>query len=246
MVAIDPEPRIAIVMPAHNEAAALPQVLGEIPREPRPRVVVVDNRSDDGTGLVARAHGAEVVREERPGYGTACQAGLRHLASDPPEIVVILDADHSDYPQDLPLLLGPILADDADMVLGSRVERAEPGALPAHVRWGNRLATGLIRLLFGHEYRDMGPFRALRWEALQRLEMADPAYGWNAEMQVKALQEGLRVREVAVRYRTRTGTSKISGTLRGSLGAGVGILLTILCLRFAPGWYARRVPAPSL
>lgn len=237
--------RIAIVMPAYNEAEALPQVLEEIPRDHRPRIVVVDNASDDGTGDVARRRGAEVVREERPGYGSACQAGLRHLAADPPDIVVILDADHSDYPQDLPEILAPILADEADMVLGSRVERAEPGALPAHVRWGNRLATGLIRLLFGHAYRDMGPFRAIRWEALLRLRMVDPAYGWNAEMQVKALQADLRVREVPVRYRSRTGRSKISGTVRGTVGAGTAILLTIACLRFAPGWYARRVPAPS-
>lgn len=232
--------RIAVVIPAHNEADALPAVLRDIPRVPRSRIVVVDNASTDGTGRIAREAGVEVVREERPGYGRACQAGIRHLAADPPDILVILDADHSDDPSDLETVLAPILAGDADMVLGNRMELAEPGALPPHVRWGNALATGLIRLLFGHRYRDMGPFRALTWDALQVLRMQDPAFGWNAEMQVKALQRGLRVREVPVRYRRRKGTSKISGTVRGTLGAARGIIGTILMLRFAPRWYARR------
>lgn len=235
-------PRVAIVMPAHNEAAALPHVLAEIPALARLRVVVVDNASTDSTAAVARAHGAEVVAESRSGYGSACLAGLRRLAVDAPDIVVILDADHSDYPQDLESLLEPILAGEADFVLGSRVDRAEPGALSIHVRWGNRLATTLIWLLFAHRYRDMGPFRAIRWECLQALGMTDPAYGWNAEMQVKALQAGLRVAEPSVRYRARRGRSKISGTVRGTLGAGRGILLTIVWLRFAPRWYARRLP----
>jgi len=233
---------IAIVMPAHDEAEALPQVLAEIPRDVRPRIVVVDNASTDGTRGVALEHGVEVVHEARPGYGSACLAGIGYLAVSPPDILVILDADYSDYPGDLPLLLAPILAGQADLVCGSRVERAAPGALGPHVRFGNGLATGLIRLLFGFRYRDMGPFRAIRWEALRRLEMRDPAYGWNAEMQVKALQHGLTVAEAPVRYRARVGRSKISGTLRGTIGAGVGILLMIVTLRFAPRWYARRVP----
>ena len=228
-----PAPEIAIVIPAHNEVRALPLVLAEIPRDLEPRVIVVDNASTDGTAALARSAGAEVVEEPRPGYGSACLAGLRHLETSPPQIVVILDGDHSDYPEDLPLLVEPILRDEADMVCGSRVELAAAGALPPQVRWGNTLATSLIRALFGFRYRDMGPFRALRWSALQRLEMADPAFGWNAEMQVKALQRGLRVIEVPVRYRERTGTSKISGTLRGTLGAGWGIIGTILRLRFA-------------
>jgi len=233
---------IAIVMPAHDDAEALPQVLAEIPRDFAPRIVVVVNASTDGTGDVARQHGVDVVYEARPGYGSACLAGIGHLAGAPPDILVILDADYSDYPEDLPLLLAPILAGEADLVCGSRVERAEPGALGPHVRFGNALATGLIRLLFGYRYRDMGPFRAIRWEALRQLDMRDPAYGWNAEMQVKALQRGLAVAEVQVRYRTRVGRSKISGTVRGTIGAGVGILLMIVTLRFAPRWYARRVP----
>jgi hypothetical protein len=138
-------------------------------------------------------------------------------------------------------LLAPILAGTADFVCGSRVEHAEADALGPHVRLGNALATSLIRLLFGFRYRDMGPFRAIRWEALERLDMADRGYGWNAEMQVKALQVGLRIAEVPVRYRSRIGRSKISGTLRGTVGAGTGILVMIATLRFAPRWYARRV-----
>lgn len=233
---------IAIVMPAHDEVEALPLVLAEIPPDLGARIVVVDNASTDGTGDVARRHGAEVVHESRPGYGSACLAGIGYLAASPPDILVILDADYSDYSADLPLILAPILAGEADLVCGSRVERAEPGALGPHVRLGNGLATVLIRLLFGFRYRDMGPFRAIRWEALRQLDMRDQAYGWNAEMQVKALQRGLAVSETPVRYRARVGRSKISGTLRGTLGAGAGILLMIATLRFLPRWYARRVP----
>jgi len=228
-------------MPAHDEALALPRVLADIPRDLDPRVVVIDNASRDGTGDIARELGAEVVCEPRAGYGSACLAGLRFLATSPPDIVVVLDANYSDYPEDLSSLLAPILSDEADFVCGSRVERAEPGALGPHVRIGNGLATLLIRWLFGFTYRDMGPFRAIRWDSLRALEMQDVAYGWNAEMQVKALQQRLVVLEVPVRYRARVGQSKISGTLRGTVGAGVGILLMIITLRFAPRWYARRV-----
>ncbi len=225
---------VAIVMPARNEEEALPRVLAEIPAGMADRIVVVDNGSEDETARVARDAGAEVVWEERPGYGCACQAGLAHLLDNPPEIVVFLDADHSDYPEDLPVLLSPLFDNEADFVCGSRVELAGSGVLPPQVRWGNGLATWLISLLFDHSYTDMGPFRAIRWESLQSLQMRDPAYGWNAEMQVKALQRGLRVVEVPVRYRQRIGQSKISGTLKGTFLAGHGIIFTILALRFFP------------
>jgi glycosyltransferase involved in cell wall biosynthesis len=224
---------VAIVMPARNEEEALPRVLAEIPAGAVDRIVVVDNGSEDGTARVAREAGAEVVAERSPGYGRACQAGLAHLSENPPSIVVFLDADHSDYPEDLPVLLSPLLDDEADFVCGSRVELAGSGVLPLQVRWGNGLATWMIALLFRHSYSDMGPFRAIRWESLQSLQMRDPAYGWNAEMQVKALQRGLRVLEVPVRYRQRIGQSKISGTFKGTLLAGHGIITTILALRFS-------------
>ena len=231
---------VAIVIPALNEEAALPAVLAEIPRGLSPRIVVVDNGSTDGTAAVARGAGAEVVTLEQKGYGRACLAGFAHLDADPPDIVLVLDADHSDYPEDLADILAPLLDGSADMVCGSRVERAEEGALPPQVRYGNALATFLIRRLHGFAYRDMGPFRGLRWEALQRLEMCDPTYGWNAEMQVKALQRGLVVVEVPVRYRRRVGRSKISGTIKGTVLAGGLIIWTIIALKFFPGRQERR------
>ncbi len=233
-------PAVAIIIPALNEEQALPTVISEIPRQLSPRIVVVDNGSTDATAAVAERAGAEVVSLPRRGYGRACLAGFAHVASSPPDIVVVLDADHSDFPQDLDDLLAPILAEEADLVCGSRVQRAEAGALSPQVRCGNALATFLIRRLHGFDYRDMGPFRALRWEALQRLQMCDPTYGWNAEMQVKAVQRGLRVVEVPVRYRQRVGRSKISGTVKGTVLAGGLIVWTVITLRFLPRWQERR------
>lgn len=193
----------------------------------------MDNASTDRTAAVANSLGAKVVAEPRRGYGQACLAGLGRLASDT-DIVVFLDADGSDVPGEVQRLLGPILADKADLVIGSRIlGQAEPGALTRQQRWGNRLATTLIRLLFGFRYTDLGPFRALRRARLQELTMQDRNYGWTVEMQIKAVQCGLRVHEVPVSYRRRVGQSKISGTAKGSLLAGAKILWTIVRLRFA-------------
>ena len=222
----------------------LPTVISEIPTEWSPRIVVVDNGSADDTAEVARRAGAQVVSQPQRGYGRACLAGAAELAEAPPDIIAILDADHSDYPEDLDDILAPILADEADMVCGSRVQRAQPGALAPQVSYGNRLATWLIRRLHGFEYTDMGPFRALRWRSFQQLEMCDPTYGWNAEMQVKALQRGLRIVEVPVRYRRRVGRSKISGTIKGTVMAGSLILWTIVALRYFPARQAKRADAP--
>ena len=231
---------VAIIIPALNEESSLLDVISEIPRTYPTRVVVIDNGSSDGTADVARRAGAEVVSQPRRGYGRACLAGFAHLAATPPDVVVVLDADHSDYPEDLGALLAPILAGDADLVCGSRIELAEAGALAPQVRYGNTLATFLIRVFHGFAYADMGPFRAIRWEALGRLEMCDPTYGWNAEMQVKALQRGLRVVEVPVRYRRRVGRSKISGTVKGTVLAGGLIIWTIIALKVFPAWQERR------
>jgi glycosyltransferase involved in cell wall biosynthesis len=224
------------VIPALNEERSLPLVLADLPRPPVRRVVVADNGSSDGTARVARAAGAVVVDAPRPGYGSACLAGLDWLRrNDPPEIVVFLDADYSDHPEELPRLVAPILAGDADLVIGSRVlgER-EPGALLPQARMGNLVACWLIRWLYGHRYSDLGPFRAIRWPALERLAMRDPDFGWTAEMQVKALRHRLRVAEVPVSYRRRVGVSKITGTLIGTLRAGHKILWTVL--RYGVGW----------
>jgi glycosyltransferase involved in cell wall biosynthesis len=196
-------------------------------------VVVVDNGSTDRTAEAARRAGATVVSEPRRGYGAACLAGLAHLRRDPPEIVAFLDADHSDDPAELPDVLRPILERRADLVVGSRtLGQREPGSLSPVQRFGNGLATLLMRLAFRGRFTDLGPFRAIRWEALERLVMRDRDYGWTVEMQCRALKAGLRCAEVPVRYRRRRlGKSKVSGTLRGVIGAGVKILLTIARVR---------------
>jgi glycosyltransferase involved in cell wall biosynthesis len=222
--------RIDVVIPALNEEASLPLVLAELPRPPVRRVVVADNGSRDGTARVARDGGAVVVRAERRGYGSACLAGLDHLRrNDPPDVVVFIDADYSDHPDELPRLVAPLLAGEADMVIGSRtLGERERGALLPQARAGNLVACALIRLLYGHRYTDLGPFRAARWDALERLAMEDLDFGWTAEMQVKALRRGLRVTEVPVSYRKRVGVSKITGTVMGTLRAGYKILWTVL------------------
>ena len=223
-------PTIDVVIPALNEEVSLPRVLADLPRPPVRRVVVADNGSLDGTARVAREAGAEVVAAPRPGYGSACLAGLAHLrATGPPELVVFVDADYSDHPEELPRLVEPILRGEADLVIGSRIlGRREPGALLPQARAGNLVACLLIRLLYAHRFTDLGPFRAVAWQALERLGMRDPDFGWTAEMQVKALRHGLRVAEVPVSYRRRLGVSKITGTLSGTLAAGHKILWTVL------------------
>ncbi len=223
-------PAIDVVIPAFNEEASLPLVLAAIPRPPVRRVVVTDNNSTDGTARVAAAGGAVVVSESRPGYGSACLRALAWLReNDPPEVVVFLDADFSDHPEELPAVAAPVVAGEADLAIGSRVlGRRERGALLPQARAGNLVACLLIRLLYGHRYTDLGPFRAVRWEALERLRMRDRDFGWTAEMQVKALRAGLTVTEVPVSYRRRVGVSKITGTLRGTVLAGYKILATVL------------------
>jgi len=225
-------PRIGVLIPAHNEAKSIALVLAEIPARLVQEVVVVDNASTDNTAAAARAAGATVVAEPRPGYGQACLAGLAYYAAQPahqtPEIIVFLDGDHSDFPEEMPALLAPLLSGAAELVIGSRaLGQRERGALLPQQRFGNWLAARLLRLRYGGTHTDLGPFRAIRADALARLGMADTNYGWTVEMQVKAARLRLRVAEVPVRYRRRIGTSKISGTVRGTLGAGYKILWTI-------------------
>ncbi len=234
MAVSDTTLRVSVLIPALNEEGAIGAVLDEIPGPwqglPGPlvtEVLIVDNGSTDRTTEIAREHGARVVREERRGYGSACLRGIAGIRDT--DILVFLDGDHSDYPEEIPLLIAPILAGEADLVIGSRVlgER-ERGALTPQQVYGNRLACFLIWLLFRHRYTDLGPFRAIRWESLQALGMVDRDYGWTVEMQVKALRRGLRVAEVPVRYRRRIGRSKISGTISGTVRAGYKIITTIL------------------
>lgn len=219
---------VTVIIPALDEEASIGQVVRAIPADWVGRVVVVDNGSCDATARVARESGATVIHEPRRGYGRACWAAVEFLRGSPPEFVAFLDGDGSDHPEELPSLLAPILEGQADLVIGSRrLGRAEPGSLTLAQRFGNALATGLIHLLSGYRFTDLGPFRALTWDALERLEMRDRGYGWTVEMQLKAVRHGLRCREVPVSYRTRVGRSKISGTVRGAAGAGAKILYTV-------------------
>ncbi len=220
--------RIDVLIPALNEEKSLPRVLEAIPDDWVRRIVVVDNGSDDRTAEVARNGGAEVVDEPHKGYGSACLAGLDHMHSAPPDVVVFMDADYSDHPDQLPRVVSPILNDEAVMVIGSRaVGRRQPEALLPQARFGNALACALIEWLFGYHFTDLGPFRAIRWDALQSLEMRDPDFGWTVEMQARAARYGLPVVEVPVDYRERIGVSKITGTVRGTVLAGTKILSTI-------------------
>ena len=227
-----PQPRISVIIPAYNEAGAIALVLGEIPVGLAQEVIVVDNNSTDNTGEIARAAGATVLHEPRPGYGYACLAGMAHAYGQPqskqPDIIVFLDGDHSDYPEQMSELLAPLLRGEADMVIGSRaLGEREKGSLLPQQRFGNWLASRLLRLRYGGTVTDLGPFRAILAPALLGLHMEDKTYGWTVEMQVKAARQGLRTVEVPVRYRKRIGTSKVSGTVRGTLGAGYKILWTI-------------------
>lgn len=218
---------IRVVIPALDEEASIGAVLDAMPASVA-EVIVVDNGCTDRTAAIARSRGATVVREPRRGYGSACLRGLAALAPDT-SVVVFLDGDFSDHPGEMDSLTGPILAGEADLVIGSRVlGRREPGALLPVARFGNWLSTRLIRWGWGFAYTDLGPFRALRYACLPALGMRDPDFGWTVEMQVRALSAGLRVREVAVSYRKRIGRSKISGTVLGSWRAGKKILSVIL------------------
>lgn len=224
---------IALLIPALDEEASIGKVLASLPRGLFSQVIVVNNGSTDRTAEVARAAGATVVHEPRRGYGRACLAGMAAL--DPQaKIVVFMDADASDVPEEAARLIEPIISGRADLVIGSRLlGRAESGALALHQRFGNRLATALLALLYGFRYTDLGPFRAIRADRLRELGMRDGDFGWTVEMQVRALRRGLRVIEVPVSYRRRIGASKISGSLRASVAAGWKIIFTILRLRFA-------------
>lgn len=228
-------PVIDVIIPAFNEEESIALVVSEIPRGLVREIIVCNNNSQDNTAAVARSAGATVVDELRPGYGSACLKGMAHIAAKPiseqPDIVVFLDGDHSDYPEQMPELIAPILNQDMDMVIGSRATGdLEQGAMQPQQIFGNWLATTLIKLLYRYEFTDLGPFRAIKWSVLRDLGMNDPDFGWTVEMQVRAAKAGLNCTEVPVKYRRRIGTSKISGTLKGTVLAGHKILWTIFKL----------------
>jgi len=219
--------RVSVIIPTHNEAQAIARVLADLPPDLTTEVVVVDSNSSDGTPEIAAKMGARVIQEPRRGYGRACLTGLANANS--PEIVVFLDGDYSDRPSELPILLDPIIQGRADITLGSRLHcRDSSAALPWHQVLGNRLAASLIRHLYRLQISDLGPFRAGRAEVLRALALQEDTYGWAVEMILKGALAGFRVVEVPVSYFPRIGKSKISGTLKGTLGAGWFILSLIV------------------
>ncbi len=230
----DAIPSIAIIIPALNEEQAIGRVLGHLPY-PTHLVTVVDSDSTDQTAARARAAGARVVREPRRGYGRACLAGLK--VNDDRDIIAFLDADFSEDPAEITALVDPILNGDADLVLGRR----HGDGRPWHARLGTSMCVGLINVLWGVRYQDLGPFRAIRRSSLDRLRMTDLTWGWTIEMQVKAVEHDLRWREIPVQCRQRIGQSKISGTLIGSIRAGARMLYTIHHL-----WRVRRASLRQL
>jgi len=219
--------RVSVIIPTHNEAQGIERVLADLPSGLTTEVIVVDSNSTDGTPEIAASMGARVIQEPRRGYGRACLTGL--AAANSPDVVVFLDGDYSDRPAELPLLLAPITEGRADITLGSRLHgKRSDGALPWHQAFGNRLAAGLIRLLYGLDISDLGPFRAGRGDVLRGLALEETTYGWAVEMILKGALGGFRVLEVPVSYHSRIGKSKISGTLKGTVGAGWFILSLIV------------------
>jgi len=229
------KPIIDIIIPAFNEEASIGHVVRDIPKEWVRNILVCNNASTDQTVQRADEAGAIVLDEPNPGYGNACLKGMAYITALPveeqPEIVVFLDGDYSDYPEQLPELVLPIVRKEADFVIGSRaLGERERGAMQPQQVFGNWLATTLIKWLYGYQFTDLGPFRAIRWSALQQLGMKDRNYGWTVEMQVRAAQEQLVCTEVPVQYRKRIGVSKVSGTVKGTIMAGYKILYTIFKL----------------
>ena len=217
---------ISVIIPAFNEEKSIGHVLDDLPQGKLNEIIVVNNACTDNTADVARSHGARVIEETRRGYGSACLKGISEL--NDPNIVVFIDSDYSDYPEELEKLVEPIKAGEADFVIGSRMILPDSRAvLLPQARYGNQLATFLIRLFYGHRFTDLGPFRAIRYNSLKEIGMVDTNFGWTVEMQVKAVKHGLRIVEIPVRYRKRMGASKITGTVSGTFKAGMKILYTI-------------------
>ncbi|MGR3220337.1 MAG: glycosyltransferase family 2 protein [Candidatus Anammoxibacter sp.] len=223
--------KTSVIIPAYNEEKSISLVIGDIPKQLVDQIIVVNNGSDDSTVLNAENAGACVVNEPARGYGRACLKGIASLPDDT-DIVVFLDGDYSDYPEDMKDLVLPIMNDEVDMVIGSRISgKKEKGALMLHSSMGNMLASFLIRFFWGFRYTDLGPFRAIRYKSLMQIGMKDTNFGWTVEMQIKAVINKLRIIEVPVRYRKRIGQSKITGTVGGSIKAAVKIIYTIFKYR---------------
>jgi glycosyltransferase involved in cell wall biosynthesis len=227
-------PKIKVIIPAFNEQDAIANVINDIPTLVD-EIIVVSNNSTDATEKNARNAGATVLKEIRKGYGYACLKGLDYVANlkDTPDIIVFLDGDYSDFPEQLTEIIAPIINNDTDFVIGARVkELREEGSMTPQQIFGNWLATFLMKLIFGAKFTDLGPFRAIKYDKLLSLNMEDKTYGWTVEMQLKALKQDLLYTEIPVKYRNRIGVSKVSGTLKGSILAGVKILSWIFKYSF--------------
>ncbi len=223
-------PKIVVIIPAFNEENSIAKVISDIPPGLVCEVIVVNNNSNDDTEVNARDAGATVLREKRAGYGYACLKGIEYIKDlqPVPDIVVFIDADYSDHPEEMPLLVQPIVSDRADMVIGSRaLGKKEQGSMTVQQVFGNWLATRLLKIIYDVHYTDLGPFRAIRYTKLLETDMQDTTYGWTVEMQLKAAKLGMKVIEVPVNYRKRIGFSKISGTVKGTVLAGYKIITTI-------------------
>ena len=225
---------IKVIIPAYNEADSIAHVINEIP-EVVDEVIVVNNNSTDHTVNNAEAAGATVLTEDLRGYGYACLKGMHYIAeqSERPDIIVFIDGDYSDYPEELTEVVAPIIEEDFDLVIGARVAaQREKGSMTPQQVFGNWLATTLMKLLFNARFTDLGPFRAIKYDKLLSLEMEDKTYGWTVEMQLKALKKKLRYKEIPVRYKKRIGVSKVSGTVKGTIFAGVKIIGWIIKYSF--------------
>lgn len=223
--------KIVVIIPAFNEENAIGNVVRDIPKGLVSEILVVNNNSNDATKDIAVKAGATVLDEPKQGYGNACLRGILYTKNmnPSPDIIVFIDADYSDHPEEMPDLITPIIEDGYDLVIGSRALGVkEKGAMTPQQVYGNMLATGLMKLLYGVRYTDLGPFRAIRYDALLKLDMKDMTYGWTVEMQLKAAKKKMKITEVPVDYRKRIGFSKISGTIKGTFMAGYKIIATIL------------------
>lgn len=223
-------PDIKVIIPAYNEQKSITHVIADIPKKWVTEIVVVNNNSTDNTMEVAEKAEATVLRENKQGYGYACLCGIEYVSQQPkkPDIIVFMDADYSDHPEELPEVVQPIIENKADLVIGSRaLGNREKGSMTPQQVFGNWLATRLLKLFYGIRFTDLGPFRAIRYDALMRIGMQDRTYGWTVEMQLKAAKHKLRCVEVPVSYRRRIGVSKVSGTVKGTVLAGYKIIWTI-------------------
>lgn len=227
-------PIIKVIIPAYNEQDSIAKVINDIPKTVN-EIIVISNNSTDNTEINAKNAGATVLKENRKGYGYACLKGMESIAKQEikPDIVVFLDGDYSDYPEQLTEIITPILNDNIDFVIGSRVKKLrETGSMTPQQIFGNWLATFLMKLFFGAKFTDLGPFRAIKYDKLLALKMEDKTYGWTVEMQLKVLKQKLTYTEIPVKYRNRIGISKVSGTIKGSIFAGVKILSWIFKYSF--------------